>query len=69
MICLMSMYVSMYKQEEEEDASAAQNDTAEEKLPGSGSDESDDDNSVRPPEALIGVINVLNIDYCKNKSK
>lgn len=48
--------VHVKKQEEDEDVGAAQNDTAEGKQPGSGSDDSDDDSSVRPPQSPIAVV-------------
>lgn len=57
---LFVVCVHIEKQEEDEDVGAAQNDTAEEKLPGSGSDDSDDDSSVRLPRSPVTVV----IHFC-----
>lgn len=47
-VWLFGVYLHVIKQEEEEEVGAAQNDVAEEKLPGSGSEDSDDESSVWP---------------------
>lgn len=58
------------KQEQEaEEAGAAPNDTAEEKLPASGSDDSDDENSLRRRAGVEGLIEIENPNRVAQKSK
>ncbi|KAK2833759.1 hypothetical protein Q5P01_017648 [Channa striata] len=60
------------KQEQEEDEAgegAAQNDTGEEKLPGSGSEDSDDENSQRRRAGVEGLIEIENPNRVAQKSK
>ncbi|XP_050929909.1 pdgfa associated protein 1b [Lates calcarifer] len=57
------------EQEEEEQEGAAQNDTAEEKLPASGSEDSDDENSQRRRAGVEGLIEIENPNRVAQKSK
>ncbi|KAI3360108.1 hypothetical protein L3Q82_014420 [Scortum barcoo] len=57
------------KQEQEEVEGAAQTDLAEEKLPASGSDDSDDENSLRRRAGVEGLIEIENPNRVAQKSK
>lgn len=58
------------KQEQEaEEAGAAQNDATEEKLPASGSEDSDDENSLRRRAGVEGLIEIENPNRVATKSK
>ncbi|XP_078125171.1 pdgfa associated protein 1b [Sander vitreus] len=57
------------EQEAEEVGGAAQNDTAEEKLPASGSEDSDDENSDRRRAGVEGLIEIENPNRVAQKSK
>ncbi|XP_017272038.1 pdgfa associated protein 1b [Kryptolebias marmoratus] len=58
-----------HEQEEGEDEGAAQKDVAEEKLPGSDSDESDDEDSQRKRAGVEGLIEIENPNRVAQKSK
>ncbi|CAI5674642.1 unnamed protein product [Oreochromis niloticus] len=57
------------EQEEQEQEGAAQNDTGEEKLPGSGSEDSDDEDSQRRRAGVEGLIEIENPNRVAQKSK
>uniref|UniRef100_A0A3B4Y8W7 Pdgfa associated protein 1b n=1 Tax=Seriola lalandi dorsalis TaxID=1841481 RepID=A0A3B4Y8W7_SERLL len=57
------------EQEAEGEEGAAQNDLAEEKLPGSGSEDSDDENSQRRRAGVEGLIEIENPNRVAQKSK
>uniref|UniRef100_A0A3Q3JG21 Casein kinase substrate phosphoprotein PP28 domain-containing protein n=2 Tax=Monopterus albus TaxID=43700 RepID=A0A3Q3JG21_MONAL len=57
------------EQEELEEGGAAQNETAELKLPASGSDDSDDENSQRRRAGVEGLIEIENPNRMAQKSK
>ncbi|XP_078140937.1 pdgfa associated protein 1b [Centroberyx gerrardi] len=57
------------EQEQEEVGGAAQNDVAEEKLPGSGSDDSDDEGSQKRRGGVEGLIEIENPNRVAQKSK
>uniref|UniRef100_UPI0037E82693 pdgfa associated protein 1b n=1 Tax=Semicossyphus pulcher TaxID=241346 RepID=UPI0037E82693 len=56
-------------EQEQEEAGAAPNDLAEEKLPGSGSEDSDDENSLRRRAGVEGLIEIENPNRVAQKSK
>ncbi|KAJ0058179.1 hypothetical protein NL108_009056, partial [Boleophthalmus pectinirostris] len=56
-------------QEQEEGDGAAQNDLAEDKLPGSGSEDSDDESSERKRAGVEGLIEIENPNRVSQKSK
>ncbi|XP_020782958.2 pdgfa associated protein 1b [Boleophthalmus pectinirostris] len=57
------------QQEQEEGDGAAQNDLAEDKLPGSGSEDSDDESSERKRAGVEGLIEIENPNRVSQKSK
>ncbi|XP_029014637.1 pdgfa associated protein 1b [Betta splendens] len=60
------------KQEQEQEEAgegAAQNETSEEKLPGSGSEDSDDEDSLRRRAGVEGLIEIENPNRAAQKSK
>ncbi|KAM3864296.1 pdgfa associated protein 1b [Diretmus argenteus] len=57
------------QQEQEEGEGAAQTDVAEEKVPGSGSDDSDDEGSLKRRGGVEGLIEIENPNRVAQKSK